>query len=416
MVDISQMFYGCDSLKFIDISNFNLTNCDSNDDLFSNITSIKYINIYNITDNKIISKEFENVNDLFVCQLENIIINEKVYNCCDYDIEVDECQSFPETTIIDTETDIQDEIIPNKVRDTSLVLLGFSDFSEKNSAFSFNVYFVSLKNFIYSNSLSFPIEIVYKSLRNLESETLEVNCTKSGSHAQSKVKYECEQVAETTNIEQIRVNPEFNFGSQENITLAEISPLASMYLNNLEKLGGNLSNSTIYILNNSIVYNNGNNNYSISGEIKDFKSQYSNKNLTLLINPKSDKNTSVIQLNCTIFSASGNNYTVNCPSNGKNDYDFQNAISYIESDILLINVDYLTNSSSTGQEPEENEIAYHKLRNKSSTGLNGGAIAAIIIAPIIVVIALVAIILFTRKTTNVDIQNNLDGTNRNMNI
>ena len=189
-----------------------------------------------------------------------------------------------------------------------------------------------------------------------------------------------------------------------------------MYLNNLEKLGGNLSNSTIYILNNSIVYNNGNNNYSISGEIKDFKSQYSNKNLTLLINPKSDKNSSVIQLNCTISSASGNNYTVNCPSNGKNDYDFQNAISYIESDILLINVDYLTNSSSTGQEPEENEIAYHKLRNKSSTGLNGGAIAAIIIAPIVVVIALVAVILFTRKATNVGIQNNLDGTNRNMNI
>lgn len=135
-----------------------------------------------------------------------------------------------------------------------------------------------------------------------------------------------------------------------------------------------------------------------------------------MVNPKSEGNASVIQLNCTIIPASGNNYTVNCPTNGNNDYDFQNALSYIEKDILLINVDYITNGSSTVQEPEKNGTTYFRTRNKSSSGLSGGAIAGIVIAPVVVVAALLAVIFLTRKTTNVNNQSSIDTTKENVKI
>ena len=89
--DMSGMFNGCYSLIYLDISNFDMGNCDSFNNTFSNISSIKYINLFNFSNDKIIVETFNNVDNLSVCQKENIITNPNIYNCCNYNIETGEC-------------------------------------------------------------------------------------------------------------------------------------------------------------------------------------------------------------------------------------------------------------------------------------------------------------------------------------
>ena len=95
VTDMYAMFYGCSSLESLDLSNFDMINCNSYFRMFSNIDRIKYINLYNVKNDKIISNTFNQVdNIIFVCQKDNIIDNIKVYNCCNSNFEVYNCINF----------------------------------------------------------------------------------------------------------------------------------------------------------------------------------------------------------------------------------------------------------------------------------------------------------------------------------
>ena len=116
--------------------------CYVYDNFFSNISNIKYINLYNFTNDRIISDIFNsNANQIYVCQKENIIYNPNAYNCCDSNFKVYECIipaipipdssdknnpdtkniDYPDTKIIDSTyaklepiiTDSSNEEIPN---------------------------------------------------------------------------------------------------------------------------------------------------------------------------------------------------------------------------------------------------------------------------------------------------------------
>ena len=107
VVDMSDLFYGCNSLISIDLSNFDMINCYSYDNMFSEIDNIRYINLYNIKNDKIISNTFNNVsNPIYVCQKDIIIDSPKVYNCCDSLGKVYECNS--PNNIIPSEIDKTD--------------------------------------------------------------------------------------------------------------------------------------------------------------------------------------------------------------------------------------------------------------------------------------------------------------------
>ena len=89
---MSGMFYGDDSLTNLNIPKFNLINCQSYDNIFSNIDNIRYINLYNVKNDKIISEIFnEAKNPIFVCQSDELITNPKATYCCDYNIITNEC-------------------------------------------------------------------------------------------------------------------------------------------------------------------------------------------------------------------------------------------------------------------------------------------------------------------------------------
>ena len=88
VTDMAYMFYDCSSLQLIDISNFDLINCTSFQDMFTNTYQLKYLDLYNFKNRNIsISALFTVINTiLFVCQKDEIIINQNIYNCCDYNL------------------------------------------------------------------------------------------------------------------------------------------------------------------------------------------------------------------------------------------------------------------------------------------------------------------------------------------
>ena len=74
---------------------------------------------------------------------------------------------------------------------SSVVLLGYSHFEQKDKSFSFFIYFVSILNSVISKKLKFPINIQYNSLlRHLEIK--DINCTLQESDSKIKLQYKCE--------------------------------------------------------------------------------------------------------------------------------------------------------------------------------------------------------------------------------
>ena len=68
----------------------------------------------------------------------------------------------------------------------------------------------------------------------------ETDCTLDKIISDSKIKYLCKVFEDTKNIKQIKIEPDFDFTTQENITLIGISPIAYIF--------AVISNSTIYLM------------------------------------------------------------------------------------------------------------------------------------------------------------------------
>ena len=79
--DMDCLFYGCDSLISLDISNFDMANCYSYYKVFPENNNIKYLNVYNFKNDKIIFDNFNDKEDIIVYQKDKIITNPNIYNC-----------------------------------------------------------------------------------------------------------------------------------------------------------------------------------------------------------------------------------------------------------------------------------------------------------------------------------------------
>ena len=94
------MFDSCTELKILDISSFNMEVVDSRnvDNMFSNLLNLKYINIYNVKNTKDFIRQsyLKDIDNLTICQKEDIIISEKnaYYNCCYYDMQSNQCEYY----------------------------------------------------------------------------------------------------------------------------------------------------------------------------------------------------------------------------------------------------------------------------------------------------------------------------------
>ena len=92
---MNYMFSGCTSLKYLDISNFNMEQVTNADSMFEGVINMKYINLYRAKDNNdyISKSELNDINNLTVCQTDQILTKDDVINkCCKYNITTEQCE------------------------------------------------------------------------------------------------------------------------------------------------------------------------------------------------------------------------------------------------------------------------------------------------------------------------------------
>ena len=247
--------------------------------------------------------------------------------------------NIPETSYTNIPIMINEE-------ETSIVLFGFSNYQLINNEISFYIYFISVKNFLFSQTMKFHVLINNNSNLRLLQNYL-VDCNKI-TNDYIKDKYLCKVEVTNSDIKRIECLKDFNFISQDNVKVIGITPIAQRYIDNLQNIEDkDLFDYNIYILNNSIYNKYDNNLFNISGIISEPKPNFGLIDLVLIINGKSDNETIIEEeANCKIVEIKDLNYTLNCFSKENIYYDLQSSVSFIDNDnILLINFDNNTNST-----------------------------------------------------------------------
>ena len=99
---MNSMFYGCQALEFLDISKFNMIITSTAENMFHNVINLKYLNLYHIQNSyeSITGSDLNSINNLVVCQSENIITNEQALKiCCSFNYETGSCGSTNHITL-----------------------------------------------------------------------------------------------------------------------------------------------------------------------------------------------------------------------------------------------------------------------------------------------------------------------------
>ena len=112
LMSANSLFKNCNSLNSLDISNLNLTNLIEVNEMFYNLTNLKYINLYDIETSEFFlnetDTEFNNTDNLIVCQNSDIITNPNITKiCCNYNIKTDLCESSNYLTVYYGKTDTE---------------------------------------------------------------------------------------------------------------------------------------------------------------------------------------------------------------------------------------------------------------------------------------------------------------------
>ena len=219
----------------------------------------------------------------------------------------------------------------------SVVVLGLSHFEKKPSHFSFFIYFIPIINTIYSKTVNFQVILDFDTNMRILKET-EGNCTFEYA-TDLKYQYLCNVYEDTVHIKSMKILPDFKFISQD-IDIIGISPLFKMLMNDLLSYDNRynvLSNSTVYLMDNSTyeIYNKLL--FNITGIINGTQPKLENKDISLMINLQSEQNLET-ELGCVIDKIGLKNYLLNCKSNKSAELNLQSAVSVIDNnDILIIN-------------------------------------------------------------------------------
>ena len=320
-------------------------------------------------------------------------------------------ESIKSTEIILSKTiiDANSTIIEPNNENTSAVLLGFSNYNEYKSSFSFYTFLLSLKNSMNSKIMGLSASIIHGSNMRVLKET-EINCTLNNIINSLNYQYLCEANKDTEIIKSISIKPDFKFYSQNNINIVGISPLAYSLMNNLKLCNEEydiLSSAIIYLLDNSTYNIHEKFIFNITGVIKGIQPKIENKNLSLKFNLQSGEK-SVTEVDCVIDEIGGEKYILNCKANKSMEIDLQSGISFIDGkDILIINFDNNTNSIIK----IENKISNKRIFFKKQTGLKAGVIAAIIIPILVALISTMFIVYYFRKKNITKKDNSLESSN-----
>ena len=369
--DMSSMFYNCGNISSLDLSNFDTSKVINMGSMFSGDSSLKLINLSNFDTAfvKNMSRMFMNDTLLETIDISNFVVEnvsdlsymfsgctllKNIYYLSNlqtmYDTEVDRTNMFygcttlfpddePDYGSSNNGTNVSETIINNDIDNNTVIMLGFNLYRKIGSTIFFNIYFFSYESFEFPDKINFTAIITYRSLLRILDDNNQVNCEKLEINGQSKKsKYNCTINSQNGNIDNIALNQDIKFGSQ-NLNLV-ISPLALEYINKLQDLPDDydnmFDNSTIYILEKSKLSQK-DKIFNISGEMNENPNFSINKNIVLMAKPESDDGEK--EINCNIASTNLDNYILACGLINNIKYELNNSLSIVDSNILLVNFD-----------------------------------------------------------------------------
>ena len=298
------------------------------------------------------------------------------------------------TSIASTVTKIPTTLIESKIETTIIeynpataVLVYLSHFLNFISYFTFYIHFRSINGFILSSAMTMSVQLINnRLLRILQNH--QAKCKKTNDDLENAV-YLCTVVADISTVNNIKIESDFTFESQD-IKVVGISPIAHTLMDNVQNATeeyDTLLQSLIFILDHSfITANKRNTTFNITGIIDEPNATFEKTDLLLKVNTEKEKEVVEADINCTIVSINGSNYTLNCLGEKDVLYDLQSAISFYNNNILLINFD----------ENITSEIIFssdsYKFRKKDSGKMSAGVIVAIVL---VALIALTTIVIVT---------------------
>ncbi len=437
--NMNQLFYNCSSLEFLDINNFDFKKTESFNDIFTNVNKILYIELRNIKNEKNIWESLYKNETFYICQSREIITNPNAYNCCVFMLNSSECDYIAPSTIMIIETTIPPiittqlkipttqlkipttqlikplthriikppttVIVPIKTTEVRLeyeikmVLTGIGKLTSRSGFLVFNL-IITCKTPGYTFTKRITLIAYYEyidRLRRLKEIEIEIICTLQGDGNSKTANYNCELPGDLSKLINLRIADIKIDEGRYNINLA-LSPLAKRYLDHVQDtkdLKYDLANSEIFILDHCFMYRKANEKLNISGIIEDSQPILNNNDIVVMLNTDS-KNNSVSEVNCTISNIKEGNYTLICEINESMTGDlqsyFQDAISIIDNNVIIINID---SYSETVPEFERGRIRYNINKNHK----NAVTIIAIVLASVTCLGALIATLIICRKKT-----------------
>ena len=261
--------------------------------------------------------------------------------------------------------------------------------------------------------LDFPVEIetktneINKAIYEITKQKNEANanCEKIKQKNKNIYGYYCEVEAQIDNkksaVKIVDTN-RFKF-SALNKTLEYFSvipsPLAQILmddLQNIPEIFDGLIDSNLYILKHSKIEGSKSLYFNISGIIEE-NPKFQKTNFKLMVSMKSENGTLVSENNCTIIDiTNNNNYKFNCKGKNREEYDLENSLFITNDDIILINFDNTTNTTTINYEDSETTSNRIYL-SKKKEGLSTGTIVAIALVLAFAIVSFIVAMIYLRK-------------------
>ena len=178
-----------------------------------------------------------------------------------------------------------------------------------------------------------------------------------------------------------------------NVSDIDVSPIGSKYINNVQEVGdSDPFEKKLYILDNSkVVVDRYNNEFNITGSMKESGFNYTNFNLELTLSTFSKEQNE--NVSCISIDEGENKYTLKCSTENDLKGHLKSAFSDLENGNLLVN--FLGSAKRVNLNFDKTPNL--AIKNKSSGGLSTGGIIAIIVSCVIILIAVTLIVIFGLK-------------------
>ena len=345
---------------------------------------------------------------MFLFSISECEISQKAKLIAKSLLEIKKLSEARKTRHLQTDTGDNDEPFnpPTNNKRANIQFLDINGYSKgavsnNHQQINFNIFFYFL-NMVMPDKVFVPLKVNHNRLRNLADETVQAECTRTGTETKEdsaggqSQKFTCEANVETsTGVKDLSISstdPIITQVGNKNTTAAasdiSFTEDAKNAGSDLETAEGNVDKTLI--LQNGVLGGKTGNKFTINGDLVEIEN---GKTINLNLDSK---------IPCKVKrTGTGDAVQLNCDTNGASvdsNLFFKSGMEGTTK-VFLNMTDETSHIKITGDnstDPNDNGRSYYR---KSSSGLSGGAIAGIVIACVVALIAASIAAMMLRKPT-----------------